>query len=89
VSHPQRSLVLDPSPADALVVKGEFSAAASLYLKAYRENSDPDAAHNLGLMYSRGLGVQKEKSKALDFLMFSHSNRRWDADSWEIDRLSP
>ena len=79
---------LDPSSADALVVKGEFSAAASLYFESYRTNGDPDAAHNLGLMYSRGLGVQKDRSKALDFLMFSQSNRRWDADSWEIDKLS-
>lgn len=79
---------LDPSPADALAIKGDFVAAKSLYLKLYSQNSDPDAAHNLGLIYARGLDGEKDPQKALRFLNFSSENRQWDADSWEIDKLS-
>jgi hypothetical protein len=78
---------LTPSAADALAVKGKFSAALELYLQNYKNNNDAEAAHNIGLIYSRGLGVKRNKKIALSYLEFSYSNRRWDADSWEISKL--
>jgi TPR repeat protein len=79
---------IDPKSQDALIVKGDFASALPMYLQSYEGNGDPDAAHNLGLMYARGLGVAPNREKARKYLVFSQANRRWDADSWEIAKIS-
>jgi TPR repeat protein len=78
---------LNPSEADGLAVKGMFLEALTLYLQAYENERDPDAAHNIGIIYARGLGVVQNNEKALKFLEFSQENRSWDADSSEIAKI--
>ena len=78
---------LNPSEADGLAVKGMFLEALTLYLQAYENERDPDAAHNIGIIYARGLGVVQNNEKALKFLKFSQENRSWDADSSEIAKI--
>lgn len=80
-------LNLEAKDVDAYVTKGYFKEAAAIYQNNITNKRDANAAHNLGLMYSRGLGVQKDRSKALELLKFSRDNRKWDADSWEIQKL--
>lgn len=78
---------LNPSEADGLAVKGMFLEALALYLQAYENDRNPDAAHNIGIIYARGLGVVQNNEKALKFLEFSQENRSWDADSSEIAKI--
>lgn len=52
---------------DGLVLNGDFKTAF-VYYKQLESQGDLTAAHNLGLIYLRGLGVDKDISLALSYL---------------------
>jgi uncharacterized protein len=52
---------------DLLVLRNEFGKAFAIY-KNLCDRNDIDACHNLGLMYIRGLGVEKNIQMGLPFL---------------------
>lgn len=58
---------------DGLVLNGEFKAAAAHY-KYLESQGDLSAAHNLGIMYLRGFGVEKDVNLALRYLEKSMSS---------------
>ena len=52
---------------DDLVLSGDFDSAFKLYKKLDAQG-DTTAAHNVGLMYIRGLGVKKDIALGMKYL---------------------
>lgn len=82
-------LNLDPREEDIFVIAGDFLKAKSVYMKKFSKSMDYDAAHNLGVLYSKGLDGTIDLDIALYYFEISSDSpyRKWDADSNEIKKL--
>lgn len=78
-------LNIKPEKEDLLVLNEKYEDVLPMYLSKAGEG-DIDASHNLGLMYIRGLGVNKNLAKGIRFLEISANYRNWDADSVQLEK---
>jgi uncharacterized membrane protein len=70
---------------DLLVLNGQYDDVLEIYLEQ-ADAGDINAMHNLGLMYIKGLGVNKDLQKGIEYLEKSAENRKWDADSVPLEK---
>lgn len=78
-------LNIKPHKEDLLVLNGQYDDVLEIYLEQ-ADAGDINAMHNLGLMYIKGLGVNKDLQKGIEYLEKSAENRKWDADSVPLEK---